>query len=82
LFRTDHVPGPEARLLIADFIERKGARGRPRTPAYRTTNAEANLNDSAALYRYYRKTMTLDAAIEAVAQEKNGAHNRAGLFLA
>lgn len=57
LFRSNHYPGPEARALIADYLERhrKGRRGRPPTPAYRMTKAEADLHQAEAAYRYFKK---------------------------
>lgn len=58
LFRTQEPLGSEARLLIADLLERYNLvrrRGRPRTPAYRLTPAEARIAHLLALYRYYRR---------------------------
>lgn len=74
LLRSGSVPGPEARELIADLLERYNLRrpnSRPRTPAYRTTEAEADWNDSIKLYRYHRrKGLGLEEALAEVAKEK------------
>jgi hypothetical protein len=77
LLRTDHVPGPEARVLIADLLSRyalKRPRHRPATPAYKTTLDEARMNDAAALVRYYReKGMSEDEAIQQALREQKRA---------
>lgn len=73
LFRSRRVLGPEARLLIADLLERHRLRrkkGRPRTPAYRVTRAEARSNRAAAHYRYFRKTMPEAEAIQEALREQ------------
>jgi hypothetical protein len=57
LFRSDRIPGPEARELIADLLERRPLtrkQGGQKTPAYRTTPAEARLQYSAELYERFR----------------------------
>jgi hypothetical protein len=77
LFRSSHYPGPEARALIADFLERhpfKRPPGRQATPAYRMTEAEANLHQGAAAYRYFKKHRKShdDALVLALQTDING----------
>jgi hypothetical protein len=72
LLRSDHIPGPEVRCLIADLFARYKLRrrqGRPATPAYRLTNAEADAADIRRHYRYFRRTMTHEQAVNATAKE-------------
>jgi hypothetical protein len=57
LLRSDRIPGPEARELFADLLERRPLtrrQGRQKTPAYRTTPAEARLQYGAELYERVR----------------------------
>ena len=57
LFRSEEVLGPDARDLVAQFLDSKlgKRRGRPATPAYRVTPAEGKLRMQAAGVRYWKK---------------------------
>jgi hypothetical protein len=73
LLRSDHIPGPESRLLIADLLSRhtlRKKRGRQAVPAYRQTLSQAVLNDGAAHYRYHRrKKVPAPEAMEMAAED-------------
>lgn len=74
LLRSKRILGAEARLLIADLLDRhklRRKRGRPTTPAYRVTLAEARMSDVFALYTYFkRKQLSVDDAIQEALREK------------
>lgn len=77
LFRSSHYPGPEARILIADLLERhplKRKQGRQATPAYRISVADQKFVQPAAAYRYFKKKGKShdDALVLALQADDNG----------
>ncbi len=74
MLRSEKIPGPEARALIADMLSRRplsNKRGRQATPAYLLTASEARLHNLRALVRYFqRKGCDLATAMQSALREE------------
>lgn len=84
LLRSDHHLGPEARVLVADLIDRHLQRGRGRRPlpAYLISKAEQRIRDAQAHYRYFRKKFSENEAVEATLDELKITKDKARLAMA